>query len=68
MNKPLESNLKKISPRCAVCKIRSYSFCRCLHDDQLRVFSEISTEKEFKDKETVFLQQEDSKHLQYYQR
>jgi len=32
-----------------------------LHDDQLKIFSGISTEKEFKDKETIFLQQEDSK-------
>jgi len=53
----------KSTTRCAICKIRSYSFCRCLHDDQLKIFSGISTEKEFKDKETVFLQQEDSKHL-----
>ena len=63
MNNSLESNLKKTSPRCAVCKIRSYSFCRCLHDDQLKIFSEISFEEVFKDKATIFLQQEDSKHL-----
>ena len=63
MNNSLESNLKKTSPRCAVCKIRSYSFCRCLHDDQLKIFSEISFEEVFKDKETIFLQQEDSIHL-----
>ena len=63
MNAPLEKNLKKRSTRCAVCKIRSYSFCRCLHDDQLKVFSEISDEKEFRDKQTIFLQQGPSKHL-----
>ena len=63
MNVPLEKNLKKPSARCAVCKIRSYSFCRCLHDDQLKVFSEISAEKEFGDKQTIFLQQGPSRHL-----
>ena len=63
MNVPLEKNLKKLSARCAVCKIRSYSFCRCLHDDQLKVFSEISAEKEFRDKQTIFLQQGPSRHL-----
>ncbi len=63
MNAPLEKNLKKRSTRCAVCKIRSYSFCRCLHDDQLKVFSEISAEKEFRDKQTIFLQQGPSRHL-----
>ncbi|MBO6472112.1 MAG: helix-turn-helix domain-containing protein [Pelagibacteraceae bacterium] len=63
MNAPLEKNLKKRSTRCAVCKIRSYSFCRCLHDDQLKVFSEISDEKEFRDKQTIFLQQGPSRHL-----
>ena len=63
MNAPLEKNLKKRSTRCAVCKIRSYSFCRCLHDDQLKIFSEISTEKEFRDKQTIFLQQGPSRHL-----
>ncbi len=63
MNVPLEKNLKKPSTRCAICKIRSYSFCRCLHDDQLKVFSEISDEKEFRDKQTIFLQQGPSRHL-----
>ncbi len=59
----LENNSKKAPTRCSICKIRSYSFCRCLHDGQLKIFSEISTEKEFKDKQTIFLQQEDSKNL-----
>ena len=27
--------------RCSVCKIRSYSFCRCLKEHELRVFSDI---------------------------
>ncbi len=68
MSKLLKENLDKkkldeIHIRCSVCKIRSYSFCRCLHDDQLKIFSEVSTEKEFKDKQTIFLQQENSRHL-----
>ena len=63
MRETLIESSDKSTTRCAICKIRSYSFCRCLHDDQLKIFSEISTEKEFKDKETIFLQQEDSKHL-----
>ena len=49
--------------RCTVCKIRSYSFCRCLPDEKLKVFSEISTEKQFIDKKTIFLQQENAKNL-----
>lgn len=49
--------------RCATCEIRSYSFCRCLKDDQLNIFSKISSEKEFKNKQTVFLQEEESKNL-----
>ena len=53
----------KTGKKCAVCKIRSYSFCRCLPEEKLRIFSEISKEKEFKDRETVFLQQEESKNL-----
>ncbi len=63
MNPDPKSNSKNISTRCAICKIRSYSFCRCLHDDQLKIFSEISFEKEFKNRQTIFLQQENSKHL-----
>ena len=31
--------------RCSECKIRSYSFCRCLQEDKLKEFSNISTEK-----------------------
>ena len=50
-------------PRCAVCKIRSYSFCRCLPDDRLKAFAKISEEKDFEDKKTIFLQQEQSRNL-----
>jgi CRP/FNR family transcriptional regulator len=63
MSITLTDNLKKIAPKCAVCKIKSYSFCRCLLDDQLKVFANISEEKEFKDKQVIFLQQEASNHL-----
>jgi len=53
----------KNQTRCATCEIRSYSFCRCLKDDQLNIFSKISSEKEFKNRQTVFLQEEESKNL-----
>ena len=53
----------KNQTRCATCEIRSYSFCRCLKNDQLNIFSKISSEKEFKNKQTVFLQEEESKNL-----
>jgi CRP/FNR family transcriptional regulator len=49
--------------RCAACKIRSYSFCRCLPEEQLKTFAKISDEKKFEDKKTIFLQQEQSKNL-----
>jgi len=49
--------------RCSLCKIRSYSFCRCLKEDELKVFSNISSEKKFSDKENIFLQQDVSKNL-----
>ena len=49
--------------RCSLCKIRSYSFCRCLKEEELQIFADISFEKEFSDKENIFLQQEDSKNL-----
>jgi len=54
---------KNQTTRCGSCEIRSYSFCRCLRDEQLDIFSKISTEKEFKNKQTVFLQEEESKNL-----
>ena len=49
--------------RCNVCKIRSYSFCRCLKDEQLKIFSEISSERNFVDNQNIFLQQENSDNL-----
>ena len=63
MEEALNANFDKSRPRCSVCKIRSYSFCRCLQEDQLKIFAEISDEKEFKDKQTIFLQQENSRNL-----
>jgi CRP/FNR family transcriptional regulator len=49
--------------RCALCGIRPYSFCRCLNEDELKVFSKISSERMFSDKQNIFLQQEKSKNL-----
>ena len=49
--------------RCNICKIRSYSFCRCLNDDDLEVFSKVSFEKKYTDKENIFLQNDPSTHL-----
>jgi len=49
--------------RCSLCKIRSYSFCRCLHDDELKVFQEISTEKKYENNQSIFLQQDKSLNL-----
>jgi len=59
---PVE-NLDDKKIRCSVCKIRPYSFCRCLPDEKLKVFSSISKEKEFINKETIFLQQENATNL-----
>ena len=49
--------------RCSECKIRSYSFCRCLQEDKLKEFSNISTEKKFDDKQNIFLQQDEAKNI-----
>ena len=49
--------------RCNICKIRSYSFCRCLNDDSLELFSKVSFEKKYTDKENIFLQNDPSTHL-----
>ena len=49
--------------RCSLCKIRSYSFCRCLKDGQLKIFSEISSERTHTNRENIFLQQEISTNL-----
>ena len=49
--------------RCSLCKIRSYSFCRCLKDGQLKIFSEISSDRTHTNRENIFLQQEISTNL-----
>jgi len=49
--------------RCSECKIRAHSFCRCLEENQLKKFSGISTNKEFHDKQNIFLQQDDALNL-----
>ena len=49
--------------RCNICKIRTYSFCRCLDEDKLQVFSRISFEKEYHDKQSIFIQNDTAKHL-----
>jgi CRP/FNR family transcriptional regulator len=49
--------------RCALCGIRPYSFCRCLNEDELEVFSKISSERIFSNGSNIFLQQEKSNNL-----
>ena len=64
MNKALNTDFTNHEKsRCVVCKIRTYSFCRCLPEEKLKIFSKISDEEEFEDKEAIFLQQEQSKNL-----
>ena len=64
MNKTLNTDFTNHEKsRCVVCKIRTYSFCRCLPEEKLKTFAKISDEKEFEDKKTIFLQQEQSKNL-----
>ena len=63
MSKALIEDLNQTKARCAVCKIRSYSFCRCLPEEKLKYLSGISVEKEFKNKQTIFLQQEEANNL-----
>ena len=49
--------------RCNICKIRTYSFCRCLSEDKLKSFSNISFEKKYYDKQNIFIQKDPSTHL-----
>ena len=49
--------------RCTICKIRAYSFCRCLNEDKLQVFSKISFEKKYTNKQSIFHQNDPSTHL-----
>ena len=52
-----------LNTRCASCKVRPYSFCRCLKEEELRFFAGISTEKRFTDKEMIFLQADEGERL-----
>ena len=49
--------------RCNICKIRTYSFCRCLPEDKLKLFSNISFEKQYSDKQNIFIQNDSATHL-----
>ena len=49
--------------RCGICKIRSYSFCRCLNENKLEIFSKVSFEKKYEDKQNIFFQNDPSTHL-----
>ena len=57
------TNSQNVITRCNICKVRTYSFCRCLDEDKIQVFSHISFEKDFSNKETIFLQNDTSKYL-----
>ena len=63
MSASIVEKTNHVNVRCANCEIRSYSFCRCLRENQLNEFSKISNEKEFENKQTIFLQEENSKNL-----
>ena len=49
--------------RCSICKVRTYSFCRCLDEDRLKDFSNVSFEKTFLNKQNIFLQNDQSDYL-----
>ena len=49
--------------RCSICKVRTYSFCRCLDEDKLKDFSNVSFEKSFLNKQNIFLQNDQSDYL-----
>ena len=49
--------------RCSICKVRTYSFCRCLDEDRLKDFSNVSFEKSFLNKENIFLQNDQSDYI-----
>jgi CRP/FNR family transcriptional regulator len=58
-----ENSSDKIATRCTACKVRPYSFCRCLKEEDLRHFAGISSEKNFSDKQNIFLQSDEGKRL-----
>ena len=49
--------------RCSICKVRTYSFCRCLDEDRLKDFSNVSFEKSFLNKQNIFLQNDQSDYI-----
>ena len=57
------TNSENLITRCNICKVRTYSFCRCLDEDKIHLFSHISFEKRFSNKETIFLQNDPARHL-----
>ena len=52
-----------LATRCASCKVRPYSFCRCLKEEELRYFAGISLEKKFTNKQNIFIQADEGKRL-----
>ena len=54
---------EKLTNRCTICKVRTYSFCRCLDGEKLNYFSKVSFEKNFSNKENIFLQNDSSTYL-----
>jgi len=60
----LKGNINEtIATRCTSCKVRPYSFCRCLKEEDLRHFAKISSEKKFSNKQVIFLQSDEGKRL-----
>jgi len=57
------TNYADYKNRCNICKIRTYSFCRCLTEDKLKLFSNISFEKEYSNKQNIFIQNDSATHL-----
>jgi CRP/FNR family transcriptional regulator len=49
--------------RCTLCKIKSYAFFYFFHEDELKVFVDISKEKNYKNNQSIFLQQDISSDL-----
>ena len=56
-------NQENLINRCTICKVRTYSFCRCLDDSKLQVFSNISFQKEFSNGENIFIENDPSQYL-----
>ena len=55
-----QANQEEVINRCNICKVRTYSFCRCLDEGKLQVFSNISFEKSFSNGENIFIQNDPS--------